>query len=71
MHCPPEDVGGIPGFYGFLEAIADPHHPDHDDQLYWHGGPFDPDNLDLDRINKELNRIATRRQRVAEKRPRT
>jgi len=68
MRCPPEDVGGIPGFYGFLEAIADPRHPDHDDQLDWHGGPFDPDNLDLDRINKELNRIATRRQRAAEKR---
>jgi len=45
--------------FGFLEAIADPRHPDHDDQLDWHGGPFDPDNLDLDRINKKLNRITT------------
>jgi hypothetical protein len=60
MRCPPEDVGGIPGFYGFLEAIADPRHPDHDEQLDWHGGPFGPDNLDLDRINKELNKITTR-----------
>jgi hypothetical protein len=30
--------------------------------------PFDPDNLDLNRINKELNKMATRRQRAAEKR---
>jgi hypothetical protein len=26
---PPEDCGGIPGFYDKLEAIADPSHPDH------------------------------------------
>ena len=28
--APPEDVGGIPGFEGFLEAIADPKHLEHD-----------------------------------------
>lgn len=26
---PPEDVGGTPGFENFLDAIADPDHPDH------------------------------------------
>ena len=40
--CPPEDVGGIPGFYEFLDAIADPKHPDHEDRLDWYGSPFDP-----------------------------
>ena len=28
--CPPEDVGGFPGYYGFLDAMADPKHPEHD-----------------------------------------
>ncbi len=28
--CPPEDVGGISGFYDFLEALADPKHKDHE-----------------------------------------
>ena len=27
--CPPEDVGGPPGYQHFLEAIAHPGHPDH------------------------------------------
>lgn len=28
---PPEDCGGIPGFYNMLDALADPTHPDHDE----------------------------------------
>ena len=60
--CPPEDVGGIPGFYGFLEALNDPKHPDHDYLLDWHGGTFDP-NADQEQISKLLAKIATRRQR--------
>ena len=39
--CPPEDVGGIFGFYNFLEAISD---PEHDDFLDWIG-PFDPEKF--------------------------
>lgn len=59
--CPPEDCGGISGFYAFLEAIADPQHPDHDDCLDWYGGPFDPTDMDVAQINQELARIAARR----------
>jgi hypothetical protein len=67
MHCPPEDVGGIPGFYEFLDAVADPKHPDHEDQLGWHGGTFDPADLDVERVRKALARIANRRKRAAAK----
>ncbi|SDU06301.1 pRiA4b ORF-3-like protein [Halopseudomonas salegens] len=36
--CPPEDVGGIGGFYAFfLEAMADPSHPEHEDMQNWWG----------------------------------
>ena len=40
--CPPEDCGGIPGFYAFLEAIENPRHPDYEDRLEWYGDTFDP-----------------------------
>src|SRR5262250_3248895 len=63
LRCPPEDVGGIPGFYDFLEAIGDPKHPDHEDRTDWYGGVFDPKAIDLDRIRKDLGRIAGRRKR--------
>ena len=34
--CPPEDVGGFPGYYGFLDAMADPKHPEHDHLKDWY-----------------------------------
>ncbi|MFH0937961.1 MAG: plasmid pRiA4b ORF-3 family protein [Planctomycetota bacterium] len=52
--CPPEDCGGIYGYYDFLEAIKDPKHPEHAEMLEWVGGNFDPEEFDLDAINKEI-----------------
>jgi len=43
--CPPEDVGGIGGFYEYVEALADPKHERHEELLEW-AGPFDPDSFD-------------------------
>jgi hypothetical protein len=54
--CPPEDVGGIWGYYGFLEAIQDPNHPEYDMYLEWVGGEFDPEAFDLDEANAALRR---------------
>ena len=53
--CPPEDVGGAPGYEEFLEALADPDHPEHADQKEWIGRPFDPRAFDIDEINARLN----------------
>jgi hypothetical protein len=39
--CPPEDVGGIGGYAEYLEAMADPSHPRHQEMLEWNG-PFNP-----------------------------
>jgi hypothetical protein len=61
--CPPEDVGGPPGFYAFLEAIQDRKHPDHEDMLDWCGGRYDPANLDEAHINKRLARLGPRKKR--------
>ena len=55
--CPPEDCGGIPGYYMFLDAIQDPRHPDHDEMLAWLGERFDPEAFDLDTINRELKQL--------------
>jgi hypothetical protein len=65
--CPPEDCGGIPGFYAFLEAIEDPHHPDYEDRLEWYGGTFDPADMDVAQINQRLAHIAVRLRRAAAK----
>jgi hypothetical protein len=57
---PPEDCGGIPGFYAALEARADPSHPDHDEVAEWLG-EYDPDLIDELQIGYALRRIAKRR----------
>jgi len=45
LACPPEDVGGVWGYYDFVEAVTDPKHERHEELLEWHG-PFDPNDFD-------------------------
>ena len=40
-----------------LEVLADPNHPDPDELREWIGGKFDPEEVDLDLINRELELI--------------
>jgi len=58
--CPPEDVGGIPGYYEFLDAMADPKHPEHKHLKSWHGGPFDPNVPEADELRLEVLKLAKR-----------
>lgn len=60
--CPPEDVGGLPGFEMFLDAMADPSHEEHAHLRRWHGGPFNADNIDEQAITRRITAIARRRQ---------
>jgi hypothetical protein len=53
-------IAGIPGFYGLLEALADPSHPDHAFLKQW-AGDYDPDTFDALPIKYALGRIANRR----------
>ncbi len=53
---PPEDCGGIPGFYDKLEAAADPDHPDHVEIKDWLGD-YDPGTIDEASVNRALARI--------------
>lgn len=50
--CPPEDVGGVSGYYDFLDAVSDVKHEDHAEMLRW-GGPFDPEKM-----NTRLRKLA-------------
>ena len=59
--CPPEDVGGWPGYADFLDAMADPTHPDHDDRSEWIGGRWDPEHFNLDGVNEALKMSAAGR----------
>ncbi len=52
--CPPEDCGGIWGYYDFLAAIRDPKHERHDELVEWAGDDFDPESFDLDEVNELL-----------------
>jgi pRiA4b ORF-3-like protein len=56
--CPPEDVGGVPGYEEFLKTIRDPEHEEYDQSLLWAGGgAFDPEGFDLNAVNRALGRV--------------
>lgn len=59
-NAPPEDCGGIPGFYEMLDAAADPGHPGHGEAREWLDD-YDPDSFNELRIRFGLGRIANRR----------
>ena len=59
--CPPEDVGGLPGFLEFLDAVSDPAHEMHEELVEWQGGPFDAAEFDAERARLGLARMARRR----------
>lgn len=58
--CPPEDVGGIDGYYAFVEAVSDPAHEEHAQMLDWYGEAYDPDELDLSLIRQRIGALARR-----------
>jgi hypothetical protein len=58
--APPEDCGGVPGFYAQLDILADPRHPDHEEIREWFGD-YNPDVLEQQPIKDRLARIAARR----------
>jgi hypothetical protein len=59
-NAPPEDCGGISGFYEILDMIADPDHPNHADAKEWLD-EYDPHLIDELPIKYALSRIANRR----------
>jgi hypothetical protein len=58
--CPPEDIGGVPGYHEFLEAIADPDHERHAEMTEYYPANFDPHDVDLAAIDAYLAKLAKR-----------
>ena len=54
---PPDDCGGVPGYYDFVAAVTDPNHPEHAEMTEWIGAPFDPTEFDISRVNDRFEHI--------------
>ena len=54
--APPEDCGGVGGYYGLLEVLADPNDEEHKDILRWlkgtrpRKGPYEPEVFEPDKV---------------------
>jgi len=48
--CPPEDVGGIPGYENFISIVKNPKHRDRKELLTWAGGKYDPEKFDPKKV---------------------
>jgi hypothetical protein len=60
--CPPEDVGGGPGYARLVQILTDPGHEEHQDMLDWLGldnrGQFDPTRFAPDDVNQRLAAVS-------------
>lgn len=55
--CPPEDVGGVPGYQYFLDSIQQPSSEEGRRALEWAGGKFDPELFDRRAADAAVQRI--------------
>ena len=67
MACPPEDSGGVGGYYDKLLTLRDPESEEHESTRVWvesmTGGPFDPEAFDLEAANESIEALRFRRRR--------
>ena len=60
--CPPENVGGVPGYYEFCQVLKNQDHEKHSYYknwyagLTWYDGTFDGDTYPIKKVNAELLR---------------
>lgn len=57
LASPPEDSGGMHGYYEKLEILKDPADPDHNDIKRWMGRGFNPDKFDPKTVNRLLKKL--------------
>jgi hypothetical protein len=54
LACPPDDCGGIPGYYELIEALADPEHDRNEEISEWISDVFDPQAFSVEEVNRKL-----------------
>ena len=64
MNCPPEDCGGVPGYYELWDIMDDKNHPEHQNMLEWYGEEFDPFEFDIEKINFEMEEVEELKQQT-------
>ncbi|MFK7971786.1 MAG: plasmid pRiA4b ORF-3 family protein [Bacteroidia bacterium] len=56
--CPPDDIGGIPGYYTMVEALKDRNHEQHESFLDWldfdEGETWDVSEFDIDEAQETI-----------------
>lgn len=57
LNCPPEDCGGINGFYDMLKILQNKKHPEYKETRTWVGKKYDPESFDLVKVNKQLKQL--------------
>jgi Plasmid pRiA4b ORF-3-like protein len=61
LACPPEDCGGVGGFYDLLDATSNPNHDQHEALRNWVDDDFDPKAFSVDDVNRMLAPLHRRR----------
>jgi hypothetical protein len=62
--CPPEDCGGFPGYYDFLDNVESKHVKKRKAALDWYGRAYDPHDIDEKQIATALKHLAIRHRPV-------
>ncbi len=55
--CPPEDCGGISGYYNLLEILGDTKHPEHENMKEWIGGELNAEKFSVEKVNQVFKRL--------------
>jgi len=55
-NCPPEDVGGVPGYNHLIDVLGDESDPEYQDMIDWLGGKYDPEAFELVEVNNLLKK---------------
>ena len=53
--APRDDMGGVFGFYQWLQALRSKRSPMHEEATAWLGADFDPARFDPDEANRRLS----------------